>query len=220
MRILLVEDDPMIGKSVQIYLKQEGHAVDWVRDGIAAELALGNGIYELLLLDLTLPRKSGHDILLDLRAKKSAIPVLIITARDSVADKIKEFDCGADDFLVKPFDLDELNVRIRAVTRRYAGRADAVIEHGPIRLNPATHGVELQGRPIKLAPREFSLLSVLLERPGIPLSRQRLEESIFGWGEEPESCALDVHIHNLRGKLGQGLIVNIRGVGWMIPKNL
>jgi two-component system response regulator QseB len=218
-RILLAEDDTMIGKSVQTGLKQEGYAVDWVRDGVAAELSLANDTYELLLLDLGLPRKSGLEILKSLRAKKNAIPVLILTARDAVADRVKGLDAGADDYLVKPFDLDELSARIRALTRRQAGRAEPLIEHGPIKVNPVTHEVHLHGSLVTLSSREFALLAALLEHPGIPLSRSRLEESIYGWGEEVESNTVEVYIHSLRKKLGQGLIVNVRGVGYLIPKD-
>ena len=218
MRILLVEDDTMIGKSVQLGLKREGHAVDWVRDGVAAELSLANGSYEFLLLDLGLPRKSGLEILASLRAKKNTIPVLILTARDAVADRVKGLDAGADDYLVKPFDLDELSARIRALTRRQVGRAAPLIEHGELIVNPVTHEVSLAGVPINLSAREYALLAALLERPGIPLSRSQLEESIYGWGEEVESNTVEVYIHALRRKLGQSRIVNVRGVGYLIPK--
>jgi two-component system response regulator QseB len=219
MRILLVEDDTMIGKSVQIALKQENYAVDWVRDGVAAELALADESYDLLLLDLGLPRKSGLDILKSLRARKNAIPVLILTARDAVADRVKGLDAGADDYLVKPFDLNELSARLRALIRRQAGRAEPVIAHGPLKVNPATHEVQLNGAPVKLSAREYAVLITLLEHPGMPLSRSRLEESIWGW-EEVESNAVEVYIHSLRQKLGAGLIVNVRGVGYLIPKDL
>ena len=208
----------MIGKSVQLGLKREGHAVDWVRDGVAAELSLANGSYEFLLLDLGLPRKSGLEILASLRAKKNTIPVLILTARDAVADRVKGLDAGADDYLVKPFDLDELSARIRALTRRQVGRAAPLIEHGELIVNPVTHEVSLAGVPINLSAREYALLAALLERPGIPLSRSQLEESIYGWGEEVESNTVEVYIHALRRKLGQSRIVNVRGVGYLIPK--
>ena len=220
MRILLVEDDTMIGKSVQTGLKQENYAVDWVRDGVAAELSLGNDTYDLLLLDLGLPRKSGLDVLKSLRAKKNAIPVLILTARDAVADRVKGLDAGADDYLVKPFDLDELSARIRALSRRQAGRAEPVIEHGPIKVNPVSHEVRLNDTLVNLSAREFALLVALLEHPGIPLSRSRLEESIYGWGEEVESNTVEVYIHSLRSKLGKRSIANVRGVGYLIPKDL
>jgi len=217
-RILLVEDDTMIGKSVQIGLKREGYAVDWVRDGIAAELALGNGVYELLLLDLGIPRKSGLEVLTGLRARRDTIPVLVLTARDAVSDRVKGLDAGADDYLVKPFDLEELNARIRALVRRQGGRAEPVIEHGKLKVNPSTHEVSLDGAAVTLSAREFALLSALLERPGMPLSRAQLEERIYGWGEEVESNTVEVYIHSLRRKLGSEWIVNVRGVGYLLPK--
>ena len=218
MRILLVEDDTMIGKSVQLGLKREGYAVDWVRDGVAAELSLAHGTYDFLLLDLGLPRKSGLEVLAGLRAKKNSIPVLILTARDAVADRVKGLDAGADDYLVKPFDLDELSARIRALLRRRGGRAEPLIGHGELTVNPVSHQVSLRGEPITLSSREYALLLALLERPGVPLSRSQLEESIYGWGEEVESNTVEVYIHSLRRKLGQGWIVNVRGVGYLIPK--
>ncbi len=217
MRVLLVEDDPMIGKSVQQGLRQDGHTVDWVRESRAAELALATTSYEMLLLDLGLPGKSGLELLAQLRRAAHRIPVLVITARDSVADRILGLDSGADDYLVKPFDLDELGARMRAVLRRHAGRADPVIELGDLRMNPATHEVTRNGQPIVLSAREFALLQALLEQPGVPLSRARLEERLYGWGEEVESNAIEVYIHSLRRKLGAECIRNIRGVGYLVP---
>jgi two-component system response regulator QseB len=217
MRVLLVEDDPMIGKSVQQGLRQEGSSVDWVRDGQAAELALTTAPYELLLLDLGLPGRSGLEVLARLRRSGNDIPVLIITARDAVADRIRGLDSGADDYLVKPFDLDELSARMRALLRRHAGRASPVIEHGDLRMNPATHELTQDGRPVALSAREFALLQALLERPGTPLSRTKLEERLYGWGEEIESNAVEVYIHSLRRKLGTERIKNIRGVGYLLP---
>jgi len=217
MRVLLVEDDPMIGKSVQQGLRQEGSRVDWVRDGQAAELALTTTPYELLLLDLGLPGRSGLDVLARLRRSDNDIPVLIITARDAVADRVKGLDSGADDYLVKPFDLDELSARMRALLRRRAGRASPVIEHGDLRMNPATHELSQDGRPVALSAREFALLQALLEQPGVPLSRAKLEERLYGWGEEIESNAVEVYIHALRRKLGTDRIKNIRGVGYLLP---
>ncbi len=217
MRLLLAEDDPMIGKSVQIGLKKEGYAVDWVRDGVAAELALANDVYELLLLDLGLPRKNGLAVLAGLRARKNTLPVLILTARDAVADRVKGLDGGADDYLVKPFDLDELTARVRALLRRRGGRAEPLLEHGNLRVNPVSHEVSLSGQPVALSAREFALLSALLERPGVPLSRKQLEDRIYGWGEEVESNAVEVHIHALRRKLGPEWIRNVRGVGYLLP---
>lgn len=218
MRLLLVEDDPMIGASVQSGLRQEGHSVDWVRDGAAAELAVANGVHELILLDLGLPRKSGLELLAGLRRKGVSLPVLVITARDSVADRVKGLDAGADDYLVKPFDLDELSARIRALMRRQAGRASPLIEHGPLTLNPATHEVTLNGSPVKLSGREFALLQALLEQPGVPLSRARLEDRLYGWNEEIESNTVEVYIHSLRRKLGAEWIRNVRGVGYRIAE--
>ncbi|MER2516895.1 MAG: response regulator [Candidatus Accumulibacter phosphatis] len=217
MRVLLVEDDPMIGKSVQQGLRQDGSSVDWVRDGQAAELALTTTPYELLLLDLGLPGRSGLDVLARLRRSGNDIPVLIITARDAVADRIRGLDSGADDYLVKPFDLDELSARMRALLRRHAGRASPVIEHGDLRMNPATHELTQGGKPVALSAREFALLQALLERPGTPLSRTKLEERLYGWGEEIESNAVEVYIHSLRRKLGTERIKNIRGVGYLLP---
>jgi len=217
MRLLLAEDDPMIGKSVQIGLKKEAYAVDWVRDGVAAELALIHDVYDLLLLDLGLPRKSGLEVLAGLRAKKNTLPVLILTARDAVADRVKGLDRGADDYLVKPFDLDELTARVRALLRRRGGRAEPVIEHGGLRVNPVSHEVSLNGQPVSLSAREFALLTALLERPGVPLSRKQLEDRIYGWGEEVESNAVEVYIHALRRKLDSEWVRNVRGVGYLVP---
>ena len=218
MRLLLVEDDPMVGASVQRGLRQEGHTVDWVRDGAAAELAVANGVHEMILLDLGLPRKSGLDLLASLRRKGVALPVLVITARDSVADRVKGLDAGADDYLVKPFDLDELSARIRALMRRHGGRASPVIEHGALTLNPATHEVTLAGLPVSLSGREFALLHALVEQPGVPLSRAQLEDRIYGWNDEIESNAIEVYIHSLRRKLGAEWIKNVRGVGYRVPE--
>ena len=218
MRLLLVEDDPMIGASVQNGLRQDGHSVDWVRDGAAAELAIANGVHEMVLLDLGLPRKSGLELLASLRRKGVTMPVLVITARESVADRVKGLDAGADDYLVKPFDLDELSARIRALMRRHGGRASPVIEHGPLRLDPATHEFFLNGVPVALSGREFSLLHALMEQPGVPLSRAQLEERIYGWNEEIESNTIEVYIHALRRKLGAEWIRNVRGVGYRIPE--
>ena len=216
MRLLLVEDDPMIGAGVQSGLRQEGHTVDWVRDGKAAELALASGVHEMLLLDLGLPHKSGLELLSGLRRQGLDLPVLVITARDSVADRVKGLDAGADDYLVKPFDLDELSARIRALMRRRAGRASPRIEHGPLTLDPATHQVTLNGDPLALSAREFALLHALLEQPGVPLSRAQLEERLYGWNEEVESNTVEVYIHALRRKLGAEWIRNVRGVGYRI----
>lgn len=217
MRVLLVEDDPMIGASVQSGLRQDGHSVDWVRDGAAAELAIGHGVHEMILLDLGLPKKNGLELLAGLRRRGVTIPVLVITARDAVADRVKGLDAGADDYLVKPFDLDELSARMRALMRRQGGRASRVIEHGALSLDPATHDVRVSGAPVKLSAREFAVLHALLDQPGVPLSRAQLEDRLYGWGEEIESNAVEVHIHALRRKLGADWIRNVRGVGYLVP---
>ena len=218
MRVLLVEDDAMIGESVAAGLRHAGHTVDWVQDGRAAEAALAAGVHEMVLLDLGLPRKLGLDVLKTLRAGGADLPVVIITARDAVAERIAGLDAGADDYIVKPFDLDELAARIRAVARRRAGRAAAVIEYGSLRVDPAARQVFVDGKDVALSAREFALLEALLERPGAVLSRAQLEERLYGWQQEIESNAVEVHIHALRRKLGADLIRTVRGVGYMMAK--
>jgi two-component system response regulator QseB len=218
MRLLLVEDDAMIGESVRTGLQQDGFAVDWVQDGRAAELALEANAYDTLLLDLGLPRKSGLEVLGSLRRRGNAIPVLILTARDAVADRVKGLDAGADDYLVKPFDLEELAARVRALLRRKSGRADPVVQVGKLTINPATHEVSLSGKPVSLSAREFALIHALAMRPGVVYSRAQLEEKLYGWGQEVESNTVEVYVHSLRRKLGADLIQNVRGVGYMIPK--
>jgi two-component system response regulator QseB len=216
MRLLLVEDDPMIGQAVRAGLRGEGFAVDWVQDGHAAELALETGVHDLLLLDLGLPRKDGIEVLRQLRGRGSDIPVLILTARDAVEERVRGLDSGADDYLVKPFDLTELAARVRALARRRGGRARPAIEHGALTLDPVSHEARWRGAPLALSPREFALLEALLETPGAVLSREKLEERLYGWQEEVGSNAVEVHIHNLRRKLGSRAIRNLRGVGWKI----
>lgn len=218
MRLLLAEDDQMIGESVQRGLRQDGYAVDWVRDGVAAERALADHEYDIVLLDLGLPGKDGIRLLEDLRRRQNRVPVLVLTARDAVADRVRGLDAGADDYLVKPFDFDELSARIRALVRRQSGRAEPEVVIGQLRVNLASHGVFLADLPIVLSAREFSLLRALLEQPGVPLSRAQLEESIYGWDEEVESNAVEVYIHSLRRKLGPEWIRNLRGVGYLIPR--
>jgi two-component system response regulator QseB len=218
MRLLVVEDDRMIGESVRTALRQEGYAVDWVRDGVDAEAALQAERYDLILLDLGLPGKSGLDVLRAARTRGDAMPVLVITARDAVGDRVTGLDAGADDYLVKPFDLDELLARVRALLRRPSGQREAVLRHGVLVLDPARHETTLDGAPVRLTTREFALLRTLLQRPGVPFSRPRLEEAIYGWGEEVESNAIEVHVHALRRKLGAGWIHTVRGVGYMVPR--
>ncbi len=217
MRLLLVEDDPLIGNGVRAGLKLAGYTVDWVKDGQQASLAIGNGVYDLVVLDLGLPRKDGLALLEEVRRKGDAVPVLVLTARDSIQDRVRGLDAGADDYLVKPFDLDELTARVRALLRRRAGRAELVIRHGPMQLDPVAKRVDLRGKPVALSPREFALLHALLERPGAVLSREQLEERLYGWDEEVSSNAVEVHLHNLRRKMGPDVIRNVRGIGYCVP---
>ena len=218
MRLLVVEDDAMIGNSLRSGLRQDGYSVDWVRDGTAAELATATTAYDAILLDLGLPGRSGLELLARWRRQQNPVPVLIITARDSVADRVLGLDTGADDYLVKPFDLDELSARLRALLRRRAGRATPIIENGPLTLDPASHEVRLDGNEISLSAREFGILHALMEAPGVPLSRSQLEDRLYGWQEEIGSNAVEVHIHALRRKLGSDWIRNVRGVGYMVPR--
>lgn len=208
----------MIGKAMRQGLKEAGLAVDWVRDGHAAELAIANGVYALLVLDLGLPRKDGLDLLATLRRQGNQMPVLVVTARDAVEDRIKGLNSGADDYLIKPFHLEELVARVRALLRRLAGRGDPRIEYGPLVLDPVAHTVTLHGRPVDLSAREFSLLEALMQNPGAVVSREELEESVYGWNEELGSNAIEVHLHNLRRKLGHDVIRNVRGVGYRVTE--
>ena len=218
MRLLLVEDDTMIGESVLDLLRAEHYAVDWVKDGEMVETAMRSRAYDLVLLDLGLPKKDGSDVLRALRARKDRTPVLIATARDSVPQRIAGLDAGADDYVLKPYDLDELLARIRALLRRAAGRAEPVYEHGGICINPASREVTVEGVPVVLSAREWAVLEPLLARPGMVLSRAQLEEKLYGWKDEISSNAIEVYIHGLRKKLGPALIQNVRGVGYMVPK--
>lgn len=217
MRLLLVEDDPMIGAGVRRGLQQDGFAVDWLRDGKSAESAFDPQAHELVLLDLGLPGKDGLDVLKALRRRGEAVPVLILTARDAVADRVAGLDAGADDYLVKPFDLEELGARVRALQRRRAGRAEPVLRHGPLTLDPARHEARLDGAPLALSAREFALLEALLDRPGVVMSIAKLQEKVYGWDDEVGSNTIEVYIHSLRKKLGPDFIRNVRGVGYMIP---
>lgn len=218
MRILLVEDDLMIGRSVQRGLMQDGMTVDWLTDGNRVERALQDHAFDALLLDLGLPGKSGLQIIGETRAQQNPLPILVITAQDAIEDRVAGLDAGADDYLTKPFDLNELAARLRALVRRASGRVDPHIEHGSLRLNPASHEVSLHDQPVLLSAREFAVLHALLERPGHVLSRIKLEEKLYGWGHGIESNAIEVHIHALRKKLGQSIIRNVRGVGYVVDK--
>ena len=214
MRILLVEDDLMIGESLREVLRRQGLAADWVRDGQTAETVLASERFDAVLLDLGLPKRSGLDVLRSLRARGDATPVIVLTARDALSDKVAGLDAGADDYLIKPFELEELMARLRAVGRRAAGRASPVLAVADLRLDPATREVSRGGRPILLSAREFAVLQALMERPGAILSRAQLEDRLYGWGEELESNAISVYMHQLRRKLGDDLLHTVRGVGY------
>jgi len=216
MRVLLAEDDAMIGDGVRRGLAQDGFAVDWVRDGRAAELALAENVHDLLLLDLGLPRRDGLDVLQSMRRRGDKRPVLVLTARDAVTDRVAGLDAGADDYLTKPFELSELAARMRALLRRQLGRAAPRMALGALVLDPASHTVTLEGATLALSAREFALLDALLARPGAILSRAQLEEKLYNWKDGVDSNAVEVHLSTLRKKLGAGWIRNVRGLGWMI----
>ena len=218
MRVLLAEDDHMIGQAVSVALKDAAYAVDWVLDGVAAIATLGTQTYDLVLLDLGLPRKDGMAVLHDLRARGLVLPVLILTARDALADRIQGLDGGADDYLVKPFEVGELLARLRVLLRRQAGAPTSRIGNGCVALDLATRMACSDQTDVRLTAREFALLQALLMRPGTILSRSELEDRIYGWNEEVESNAVEVLIHGLRKKLGSRAIKNIRGLGWMVDK--
>ena len=218
MRLLVVEDDPMIGEAATELLRAEHYAVDWVRDGEMAETALRTQTYDLVLLDLGLPRRDGLSVLRSLRARKERIPVLIATARDSLQQRIEGLDAGADDYVLKPYELPELLARIRALLRRASGRAEPVYEHMGVSINPATREVTVRGAPVALSAREWAVLEPLIAHPGLVLSRAQLEEKLYSWKDDISSNAVEVYVHGLRKKLGADLIQNIRGVGYLVPK--
>jgi two-component system response regulator QseB len=219
MRLLLVEDDNMLGDGIRKGLKHSGYAVDWVQDGDSADLALKSEDYDVVVLDLGIPKRSGLDVLKDMRSRGQEVPVLILTARDTVDDRVRGLDTGADDYLVKPFDLDELSARIRALLRRHSGRSTPLIQHNAITLDPASHTVTRDGDIVDISPREFAVLQTLLDNVGRVVSRARLEEGLYAWNEEVESNAIEVHIHHLRKKLGSDLIRTIRGIGYIVDKS-
>jgi two-component system OmpR family response regulator/two-component system response regulator QseB len=226
MRLLLVEDDRMIGDSLRQALRLEGHAVDWVYDLAAARASVDTEHFDLVLLDLGLPPAPGAVVqptaglvlLQALRARGDATPVIVLTARDALGERVSGLDAGADDYLVKPFELDELLARMRAVVRRHAGRAAPALEYGGLRLDPATREVTLEGRPVLLSAREFAVLEALMQRPGAVLSRAQLEDRLYGWGGAVESNAVSVYVHQLRKKLGPGVIQSMRGVGYFLAR--
>lgn len=219
MRVLLVEDDPMIGEAIHAALKDASYAADWIRNGQTALTTLRSQRYDLVLLDLGLPGKDGLDVLRSLREANNAVPLLIISARDGLDDRLHGLDGGADDYLLKPFPMAELFARMRAVLRRKGGSATAILSNGIVSLDPATRQAQVNSASaIQLTGREFALLQALLIRPGAILSRSELEDRIYGWGEEVESNAVEYLIHAIRRKLGAEVIKNVRGVGWMVSK--
>jgi two-component system OmpR family response regulator len=219
MRVLLVEDDTMIGEAVRDALKDAAYAVDWVKDGPTALTALTDQHYDVVLLDLGLPGQDGLDVLRTIRRADNPVPLVIVTARDAVDDRISGLDRGADDYVVKPFEMSELLARMRAVLRRKGGGASPVLNNGKVSLDPATRHAAVAGaEPLPLSSREFALLQALMIRPGAILSRGELEDRVYGWGDEVESNAIEFLIHSLRKKLGSDIIKNVRGVGWTVNK--
>ena len=218
MRLLLIEDDQMISEGLTTALRQSGYAVDAVADVQTAKLSLANEKYDLIVLDLGLPDGSGLDILKKLRSRHDPVPVLIVTAKDTLKDVVTGLDSGADDYMIKPFELEELEARIRVLLRRSEGRASPILTLGNIQLNPATHGFSIDGKQIILSAREFAVIYALMENPASVLSRQQIEEKIYGWNEEVESNAIEYHISQLRKKIGRDIIRNIRGVGYVLEK--
>ena len=209
----------MIAKGLHTALKQDGYAVDGVSDGASAAAALRSSPFDLVLLDLGLPERDGLEVLRELRARGDATPVIIVTARDDVQNRIQGLDAGADDYIIKPFDLDEVAARMRSVLRRAAGRGDPCIRHRGITLDPVSHAVERDGEPVLLSAHEFSVLEALMQRPGTVLSRAQLEDRLYGWSEGVESNAIEVYVHGLRRKLGNDAIRTLRGVGYFVPKD-
>jgi len=219
MRVLVVEDDSMIAQGLQTGLRQSGFTVDWIRDGKNASAALSSSSFDLVLLDLGLPGRDGLDVLREARRRGDATPVIVLTARDEVQSRIAGLDAGADDYIVKPFDLDEVVARMRSVLRRVAGRGETGIQHRDLRLDPVTRTVEQGGKPVGVSAHEFAVLEALLQRPGAVLSRAQLEDRLYGWEAQIGSNAVEVYIHGLRRKLGNDAIRTLRGVGYFVPKS-
>lgn len=218
MRILVVEDDPLLGDALRVGLRQTGFQTDWVKDGVAAELALKTEPYAAVVLDLGLPRLEGLELLRRARAAGNKVPVVVVTARDAVEDRVQGLDSGADDYVVKPVDLQELAARLRALVRRSRGEAAPRLRVGPLELDPAAHRVSFRGQEIEIPPREFALLHELMHNAGRVLSREQLVQRLYTWGEEVESNAIEVHIHHLRRRLAPELIRTVRGVGYLMPR--
>jgi DNA-binding response OmpR family regulator len=218
MRVLLVEDDAMIAQGLQTALRQSGFAVDWMRDGKSAAAAWQTDIFDVVLLDLGLPHRDGIDILRDARKRGDATPAIILTARDEIQNRIAGLDAGADDYIVKPFDLDEVMARMRSVLRRATGRGDSGIQHGELRLDLVSRTIERNGVAVNLSAHEYAVLEALLQRPGAVLSRAQLEDRLYGWDQPIGSNAIEVYIHGLRRKLGSDVIRTLRGVGYFVPK--
>ena len=218
MRVLIVEDDEMIAQGLQTALRRGGFAVDWMRDGKNAAAALLASTFDVVLLDLGLPHRDGIDVLRELRRRGDATPVIILTARDEIQHRVAGLDAGADDYIVKPFDLEEMMARMRSVLRRAAGRGDPGIQHGDLRLDPVMRTVERGGLPVSLSAHEYAVLEALLQRPGAVLSRSQLEDRLYGWDDQIGSNAVEVYIHGLRRKLGSDAIRTLRGVGYFVPK--
>lgn len=220
MRILLAEDDTMLGDGLRAGLRQQGFQVDWVRDGLAAEREISTGDYQAAVLDLGLPQKDGLDVLQALRSRQIATPVLVLTARDTVPERIKGLDLGADDYVLKPVDLFELGARLRSLVRRAHGQIQDMLTCGELQMNPASRQVIFEGRPVTLSTREFDLLHALMLAVGRVLSRDQLEQQLYSWGHEVESNAVEVHIHHLRKKLRADLIQTVRGIGYTLLRPL
>jgi len=218
MRVLVVEDHPILGDAIHVSLKQAGYSVDWVQDGVAADAALASEDFAAVVLDLGLPRRSGLDVLHTLRSQGKQVPVIILTARDTVEDRIAGLDTGADDYLVKPFDMGELAARLRALIRRSAGTASALIRVGDLCIDPAKHSATLAGEPVVLSAREFALLHALALNAGHAMTKAQIEQQLYAWGEETESNTIEVFVHHLRRKLGAETIRTIRGVGYLMPR--